>query len=173
VDRVVNGVPQGSRQMRIVHPPDSVTMHRRGAVQSSEMVQFSSSVNAFTAQKQFPSTSCEHRQDPSEQPGVPPQFADEHPKQSVHGVAQVTGLAAKAGVSRLVMIGADQAIAAPAPIRLSILLREMRALASDRMAAPPNRWLPSQHPSQEKEGSCVTWGICPTLPSRRAIRTRS
>ena len=40
--------------------------------------------------------------------------------------------AAKAGVWRLVMIGADQATAAPAPMRFSILRREIRAAASSK-----------------------------------------
>ena len=41
--------------------------------------------------------------------------------------------AANAGVCRLVMIGADHATAAPAPMRFSILRREIRAAASSEL----------------------------------------
>ena len=43
--------------------------------------------------------------------------------------------AANAGVCRLVMIGADHATAAPAPMRFSILRREIRAAASSELLA--------------------------------------
>jgi hypothetical protein len=115
-----------------------MTMHRRGAVQSSEVVQFSSSVNALKAQKQSPSVVSLQKQSW-------PQEGASNPKQSEQGAHSVTYWA-KAGVLMLVSMGADQATAAPAPMRLSILLREIRALPSDRMAASPNRWLPSQRP---------------------------
>jgi hypothetical protein len=100
--------------------------HLRGAVQSSDVVQLVSSVNAFTPQKQFPSMSSEQRQDPKSQPGGPPQFADSHVKQSVHGDGQAM-YCANAGVRRLDSTGADQATAAPAPMRFSILRREIRS----------------------------------------------
>jgi hypothetical protein len=115
-------------------------MHRRGAVQSSEVVQFSSSVNASKAQKQSPSVVSLQKQ-------FWPQEGASNPKQSGHVVAHSVTYWANAGVRRLESTGADQATAAPAPMRFSILLREMRALPSDRMAASPNRWLPSQRPS--------------------------
>jgi len=69
-------------------------------------------------QKHPPSAAAESRQAPL---ASSPHTVDwPKQKQLVHA-----GDAAKAGVLRLVRMGADQAMAAPAPIRLSILLREM------------------------------------------------
>jgi hypothetical protein len=127
-ERAVCGVPHGSRQNPVsVHPKAAILRHLRGAVQSEDAEHSGSSVRANTAQKQFPSTSCEQRQDLNAQPGEPPQFADSHVKQSVHGAVHVTGYWANAGVRRLDNTGADQAIAEPAPIRFNILRREIRS----------------------------------------------
>jgi hypothetical protein len=131
-----------------------MTMHRRGAVQSSEVVQFSSSVNTFRPQKQSPSVVSVQWQ-------LAPQKGASNMKQSGHVVSHGGNpYWANAGVRRLDSTGADQAMAAPAPMRFSILRREIR---SGLIVIPPSLSIgasmegePGRHIVPERELSYAT-----------------
>jgi hypothetical protein len=121
---------------------------------------------AVFQQKQLPSSRPAQRPgEHSGHPEVPPQAGSVTPQLASVG-AHRAPYCAKAGVLRLVRTGADQATAAPAPMRLSMRLREMQAFPSGPMAASES--LVARPASFAREGgSCVTCGICLTLPSRQ------
>lgn len=111
-------VPHGDRHC-VPSPgpphPRQFTLMQRPPGQSSLLLQLLCPAQGpSAAQKQSPFTSSEQKQ--ASPQGVVP---SKHVAQG-----EQPGLCAYARVVMLVRIGADQATAAPAPIRLSILLRE-------------------------------------------------
>ena len=114
-------------------------MHRSPAWQSA-VVEHGPEPNASAAQKQAPSVVTEQRQ-PSPHAadtGVHP--VEKHDEQGeLHAEDTVC---ANAGMRKLVSTGADHAIAAPAPIRLSILRRDIPSGRSISSILPSPFWDP-------------------------------
>jgi hypothetical protein len=122
-------------------PRQQTDMHAQPAGQLAEEVQLLVPAQAMSPpQKHPPSVVVEHRQ--MGPPSICPHSEDAGgqpvEKHAVQGAVQATYRCPKAGDRRLVRTGAVHAIAAPAPMRLSILRREISLpMRSSSMPLPP------------------------------------
>ena len=146
------GPPQGNKQARLpTQSSQAVGAHRPPGPQSASVWQMAGAwvrQEAPDQQKQLPSSRpAQPAAAHSGHPEVPPQPGSNGGGQRARVGAHRAGYWAKAGVLRLVRMGADQATAAPAPSLFSMRLREIRAFrsgskAASRIAGYPGSILP-------------------------------
>jgi hypothetical protein len=157
VERVACAPPQGARQVLAAQPKLQMFMHRAvgkpWAAQSAVLAHVLNVRNTSSPQKQSPSVVTEQRQ-------FDPQTAETGglQKQVEHAPVGAHGYAAKAGVRRLLNTGAVQAMAAPAPIRLSIRRLEIRLIGTSRSSIEPPSPRVKDPPAEQR------------LPATRTLR---